>query len=100
MDEDEDDDNEGSKRAHPDSHPTVTYIPALTTTRQYEDEDVPQYVDQFPLPAQSTFSLHPVVYDAAHQCCATVPEYGVHRGTTFSSTLNLYHLDTLCLTYR
>lgn len=78
--DDDDEDHSEAKRPHSQATPIVA-----PTTRVYEDAEVTQYLDPFPLPPESTFSLPPVLYDASHECCATVPEYGVHRGTTFSS---------------
>lgn len=75
--------------------------------RVYEYVDVPQYLDPFPLPSEASFSLRPVVYATADTCCAAVPEFGVHRGVTFSRTLVRFSfsciyscLYMLCDTFR
>lgn len=96
INDDSDEDNEDAPPRHPRTKRGRSHADhdAQTTelNRVYEYVDVPQYLEPVPLPSEVSFTLPPVVYEAPDASCAAVAEFGVHRGVTFSRTL-----ERICL---
>lgn len=61
-------------------------VQSAAVLREFEYVNVPQYLPSSVLPDASSFCL-PSVLNADHNDqCAAVPEFGVHRGVTFTRT--------------
>ena len=81
---DSDEELDDSAQAKEDNVPHQSTPNTAPIQRDYEIVDVPQYLPSVLLPALATFKLPAcTVGDEAEQCAA-IPEFGVHRGNTFT----------------